>query len=97
MIKHDAGKTRCGLVLGGFSRSLLEVSRVGTYGAEKYSDDGWVVVPDGERRYRDAMLRHLLADYSGEVNDPESGLLHAAHAAWNALAVLDLMLRKEPQ
>ena len=28
-----------------------------------------------------------------EDHDPDSGLLHAAHAAWNALAVLELMLR----
>jgi hypothetical protein len=37
-------------------------------------------------------MRHLLAQAAGEINDPESGLPHAAHAAWNALAVLELSI-----
>jgi hypothetical protein len=67
---------------------------VGTFGAEKYTDNGWMDVPDGEARYTDALLRHVLADLGGRSKDEESGLLHAAHAAWNALAVLDLKLRE---
>lgn len=89
--KLDAGKNRLGLVLLGFSKALREVGKVGTYGAAKYTDNGWVDVPDGIARYTDAMLRHTLVD---EPNDPDTGLAHAAHAAWNALARLDLMLRK---
>jgi hypothetical protein len=38
------------------------------------------------------MLRHV---FDGTIRDPESGLLHAAHAAWNALARLELALRKQ--
>ena len=91
-VKHDHGKPRCGLALLGFSRALLEVARVGTYGAAKYADNGWVQVPDGHARYTDAMLRHLLAEAESPV-DAESGLSHAAHAAWNALARLELELR----
>jgi hypothetical protein len=91
--KLDAGKVRAGLVISGFSRALTEVSRVGTFGAAKYCDDGWISVPDGQSRYTDALFRHLLAEAAGESHDPESGLLHAAHAAWNALARLDLLLR----
>ena len=49
--KLDAGKNRLGLVLLGFSRALLECGKVGTYGAGKYTDNGWMAVPDGERRY----------------------------------------------
>lgn len=93
--KFDDGKNRLGLVLLGFARALQEVGLVGTYGANKYTDDGWTNVPDGERRYTDAMLRHLLREASGEQRDPESGQLHAAHAAWNALARLDLALRSK--
>lgn len=92
--KLDAGKARLGLVLLGFARALNEVGRVGTYGACKYSDDGWMQVPDGERRYTDAMLRHLLREAEGEDLDADTGLLHAAHCAWNALARLDLALRR---
>ena len=93
--KLDAGKNRLGLVLGGFARALEQVGRVGTYGANKYTDNGWVSVPNGADRYTDAMHRHLLTEASGEAVDPETGLLHAAHAAWNALARLDLAIRQE--
>lgn len=93
--KLDAGKNRLGLVLCGFARALQEVGRVGTYGANKYSDDGWMEVPDGARRYTDAMLRHLMSEATGEELDEDTGLRHAAHAAWNALARLDLALREK--
>ncbi|MDZ4378781.1 MAG: dATP/dGTP diphosphohydrolase domain-containing protein [Xanthomonadaceae bacterium] len=92
--KLDAGKARLGLVLCGFARALQAVGEVGTYGASKYTDHGWVKVPDGEQRYTDALLRHLMREAIGEDRDPETGLLHAAHTAWNALARLDLALRK---
>lgn len=91
--KLDAGKPRLGLVLGDFARALVEIGKVGTYGAEKYSPNGWLDVPDGPERYLDALYRHLLADASGELHDPESGLPHLAHCAWNCLAVLELHLR----
>lgn len=92
--KLDAGKPRLGLVLGGFARALQAVGQVGTYGANKYTDDGWITVENGQQRYTDALLRHLLREAAGEQHDPETALLHAAHAAWNALARLDLALRE---
>ena len=92
--KLDAGKVRPALVLGGFARALLEVSKVGTYGATKYTENGWMEVPNGEARYDDAKLRHWLKEKIGEPADPDTELVHAAHEAWNALARLDLMLRK---
>jgi hypothetical protein len=95
-VKLDQGKNRLGLVLGGFPRALKAVGEIGTFGAEKYTDDGWKSVPDGEARYTDALLRHLLADFEGEKLDPESGYTHAAHTAWNALARLELVLREKP-
>jgi hypothetical protein len=93
--KLDAGKTRLWLVFSGFANALEAVGTVGTYGAKKYSGNGWRSVPDGEARYTDALLRHLLAE-PREAFDEESGLLHAAHAAWNSLARLELMLRTAP-
>ena len=91
-VKYDAGKPRYGLVLGGFPRALERVVQVGTFGANKYSDDGWLTVPGGHARYTDALLRHHFAEAGGEELDGESGMLHAAHRAWNALAVLELKL-----
>jgi hypothetical protein len=93
--KDDGGKVKPRLVVDGFSRALLDVARVATYGAQKYTEDGWRSVPDGVDRYRDAMYRHLLAEAADGPLDPESGLLHAAHAAWNALARLELLLQEE--
>lgn len=92
--KLDARKTRPDLVLGGFSRALNAVAQVGTYGATKYTPNGWRVVPDGIQRYSDAMIRHYLAYRDIEERDPESNFLHAAHLAWNALARLELILQK---
>ena len=95
--KGDAGKTRAGLAISGFARALLAVSEVATFGARKYTPHGWVSVPDGVERYTDAMYRHLLAEAAGDALDDDSGLSHAAHAAWCALARLDLLLRREEQ
>lgn len=90
--KLDAGKPRPALVLGGFSRALSAVTDVGTFGARKYTPNGWRTVPNGVERYSEAMVRHWLAEAQGIESDPDSNLLHAAHLAWNALARLELML-----
>lgn len=92
-VKHDQGKPMAGLMLTDFSRALEAVASVTTFGAGKYSPSGWLAVPEAERRYTDALCRHLLADLRGEVTDSESGLPHLAHAAWNVLAVLELQMR----
>ena len=65
-----------------------QVVAVYTFGAEKYAENSWQNLPDGYRRYKAALLRHLTAYDKGEVLDPESNLPHLAHAAWNALALL---------
>lgn len=89
--KLDGGKLLAG-TLGDFSLALQEVAKVATFGAEKYTRGGWQEVPNGEQRYTDALWRHLLAERHESV-DVDSGLLHQAHLAWNALARLELMLR----
>ena len=92
--KLDAGKVRPALVLGGFARALWEVSKVGTYGATKYTDNGWMEVADGGKRYDDAKMRHWLKEKMGEKCDKDTALTHLAHEAWNALARLDLHIRE---
>lgn len=98
--KCDYSKNRLDLVLGGFSLALQEVGKVGTFGAKKYTDNGWMHVPDGINRYKSALLRHYFEDAAGHKTDDEiefnnKKLHHMAAVAWNALAALDLMLRKE--
>lgn len=91
-LKHDAEKVRPRLLVEGFPLALTAVAEVSTFGANKYCEGGWKTVPNGKERYADALYRHLLRAAAGELRDSESGLLHYAHAAWNALAVLQLML-----
>lgn len=93
--KLDAGKPALfrGLI-DYFPRALEKVAEVSTFGASKYVWKGWETVPDGVARYSDAMVRHLTEEAKGEVLDPGSGLHHAAHTAWGALARLELMLRE---
>lgn len=91
--KLDDGKIQADELLAMFANALEEVLKVGQFGANKYSLGGWQHVPDGEKRYANAMLRHWLKRKKGEEVDPDSGLLHLAHEAWNALAVLELRMR----
>ncbi len=91
--KLDSGKVEVDLITRGFARALWAVAEVGTFGAEKYTRDGWEDVPEGLRRYEDAKNRHMLKRNMGEERDPDSALLHRAHEAWNALALLELELR----
>lgn len=91
--KLDAGKLRAGLVLDDFAHALKAVSEIGTFGANKYTPSGWLDVPDAIERYNDAMVRHRLARLTGEEVDPDSGMKHIYHEAWNMLAVVELMER----
>ena len=59
---------------------------VGTYGATKYTPDGWLSVPDGMQRYGEAAARHMLKRIDGEEVDQDSGLPHIDHCLWNMLA-----------
>ena len=92
--KDDGNKIRADLVLGAFPNALEAVCEVGTFGAAKYTDDGWLKVNDAKRRYTDALLRHYLEHAKGFDSDEDSGLDHLAHLAWNALAILELEIRK---
>jgi hypothetical protein len=85
--KLDADKLRLGLLP---FAALEETAKVFGYGAGKYRPNGWRTVDNAVERYRDALLRHLFAHLRGEVLDPESGLRHLAHAATNALLLLEL-------
>jgi hypothetical protein len=94
--KYDVGKAPMfrGL-LNRFPRALRTVAEISAFGFRKYGTfDGWEKVEDAEERYEDALLRHLTAAAAGDLVDSESKRLHLAHAAWNALAILELALRR---
>ena len=93
--KADAGKSPVMQgVLQYFPRALLEVGRVSERGAQKYSWRGWEHVPNGPLRYGDALSRHIILEGIEGPYDKDTGLLHAAQSAWNALARLELILRE---
>lgn len=91
--KLDDGKILGG-VLADFNKALLAVAEVGTAGAIKYSRGGWITVPNGEQRYYDAMWRHLLADGMYDIDPGGTNLLHLSQVAWNALATLQVQLKR---
>jgi hypothetical protein len=95
-IKYDGGKApvyRGGLSY--FYPAIESVSAVSGFGASKYAWNGWRGVDNGIERYSDAMVRHLGCYSQGEDVDPDSGLPHLAHSAWNALAILTLYLDEQ--
>lgn len=94
--KLDHGKVKVRLLFNDFPRALLAVCRIATFGANKYTEHGWLDVPNGIERYDDAKDRHILYGAISPVDD-ESGELHLAHQAWNCLAILELTLRQQEQ
>ena len=83
-LKYDSGKTRYDL----YPLEAYEgCTKVLTFGAQKYTPNGWKTVPDAKNRYYAALIRHLNAqklhiDNGGEglALDEESGLPHLDHA-----------------
>jgi len=74
--KADENKLRTDLLS---PEAVLGVVSVLTHGANKYTDRNWEKGMAWSRPYG-AALRHLLAWWSGEDNDPETGLSHLDHA-----------------
>ena len=81
-MKYDKGKLRMSLIDPEFVTGLAEVL---TFGAVKYAADSWKHLENAEDRYRDALLRHLYAYLSGEINVQESGLSHLKHISANVM------------
>jgi hypothetical protein len=84
-IKHDNGKPRLAEMIIDFKEPLQELCKVWEFGANKYSKSNWKEVENGETRYINALIRHLLASIENEYDD-ESGLPHYAHLMFNAVA-----------
>ena len=83
-MKFDGDKCRLDLIDPAFTEG---VGNVLTFGAKKYEAESWKTVKNGLRRYLAAAERHILAIKKGEINDSESGLPHAYHAATDLMMV----------
>jgi len=90
--KHDDGKPMLDLLDPGV---LIDVAQVFTFGAQKYAPHNWRDGIYTSRLYA-SLMRHLLAFWSGEENDPESGLPHLAHAGC-CLMMLAATVRDLPE
>lgn len=93
-LKADTGKLQWSLVTRGCAKALLGIVKVMTIAVTPkpegrgYAPDSWKLVPGAEKRYEDALFRHLSAIARGEVwdNGPEgTGQLHWDCVATNAL------------
>ena len=83
-VKKDSGKLQWSLMP---FEELRDVVKVLMHGAEKYSPDNWKKC-DNVVRYKDALMRHVIAYVSGEEIDSEFGLSHLAHAVCNCLFLM---------
>lgn len=81
----NAGKDRYDLLP---AKALHELVQVYGFGAGKYSDRNWEKGL-GYMATVASLLRHVFAFVRGQDNDPESGLHHMAHAAFNCLALVE--------
>lgn len=90
--KKDQGKLQYSLIEPTFLRDLAKVL---TMGAEKYSADGYKTVPDGKKRYTDALLRHVVDAMLGIKVDAESGLSPWSHVAANCMILMWIDGREE--
>lgn len=83
-IKHDESKTNYLQVLNkDFLPTIEECSVILEQGSRKYSPDNWKSL-DPER-LKKALLRHLVAYLSDEIEDKESGQKHLSHVITNCL------------
>ena len=89
-VKHESSK-RQWWYFDNFWDDLGEVVDVLAYGDTKYpAGDGsnWKRLDNPEKRFSDALLRHIIAYRTGELVDPETGKSHLAHAITNALFLM---------
>lgn len=86
--KKDEGKLRISLVPPEIIRAIAKVRMFAV--SKKYKDpDNWKRVEP--IRYKDALLRHILAWWEDEDSvDEESGLNHLDHAATNIAFLIQM-------
>jgi hypothetical protein len=68
--------------------AFKEIAKVGTQGAEKYGHFNWWKGQAFSTLVNSAMRHMLKVLWNPASVDPESGQYHAAHVAWNVMAIL---------
>jgi hypothetical protein len=82
-LRYDGNKSRVDLIPPEF---ILALGHHFGVGAKKYAERNWEKGMSWSRCYASAM-RHMLAFWNGEANDPETGSPHVICAAWNMCAL----------
>lgn len=91
--KYDGGKTDPTLLMDDCTEAVALIIRVLDYGFAKYQSRGsWKKVPNAMQRYDAAKWRHALEEKLGYEFDDESGLIHEAHEATNAIFRLQMRI-----
>jgi len=88
-LRLDAGKPMFELLPPDAELAIVEVF---TSGARKYAPRNWERGMEWSKIIG-PLRRHINKRLLGEVRDAESGHLHTAHVAWNAIAWLTYELR----
>ena len=73
-------------------KATIEVSKVLTFGAEKYDEENWRQLENAQNRYSGGALRHIFAHLDGELKDEETDCSHLAHAICCLMFKLELEL-----
>ena len=104
--KDDGGKLDVTLLFDDMPHALYEVVKVLQWAVTEkkpvpYERGSWQTVPDLQRRYRAAQLRHTLNAAIARLDTPaehptdaETGLLELAHIATSALFQLEMVARE---
>ena len=78
-------------------KSMLEISKVLTFGAEKYDEGNWRHLANLQNRYSGGALRHIFSHLDGELKDDETNYSHLAHAICCLLFKLEIELEKDSE
>lgn len=102
LTERKVGKVQMDLFDSGFPNAITEVAKVMTWAAENkgYKPHDWKGLPNAETEFSAAASRHRVKGFiqkaegiaAIERTDEESNIVHLAHAAFNVLAELELVL-----
>lgn len=77
--------------------TIEEVVKVYTAGAKKYAPNNWMHLENGYERYKAALFRHICEFERGNWRDADTGCIHLAQVAWNAIAMLHIEMEKRKE
>lgn len=104
-MKNDTGRPAPDLFEIGFANAIRLVQGTMEYGAVKYAEDNWRLVPNALSRYTRAAARHRQErqldvlekghDSILHSRDSETKLPHIAHEIFNLMCMLEMALVEE--